>query len=1069
MVHKIISYILIQAFICLDLFIVGAIAKPVDMSTLAPAMMLNKVDLQIVFDEINAKNKNEEYDLLKDINLNEDAEVADIEEDKDELEQDYEMSAFDSTGDGQSAGASFAGQGGISNTGAGDIGSSPKTLPPPDTDMIQSVTSNISRTYAVNRNEDLEDGSDITNQQLMDEYDLALEDIGFKQNLVDVIVRDNSSSFDKVIWALPHKLSKDEPNRMAQGPFRVLANTRAQNAVDLAASGFTIGMPLDQILAKMVTVFSFSEDVWSRKYEEIIKVLHATASAIHSKGRIELSDVYFLATKLVADLKQIEVKAVDEGPNRKRALWIRSHLVPSLRKEYAKNPENMIKYLKFMVLLHEEGHTLPMGVLAHHLKWPAFKTKETALNIFRKLILGDWPSELQNLGFLTIINRSEYRTQADVIMQSQWLYGYNPLKKDFKDAYWKEAIANYYAFLKLVEKENGDDSLAIESLALGTHYSIQLNPPNEDYLEVNLVDTINSFFPFLNKEQSDRWMKKVLSLQLEGGALKHKASVLLKSMDTLKTVGGGKLYSLAIPAVFTSSAVVNQANIPSPGDMQYWIIAAAVVVGVSVGAWLWNKLPWGKSTEQRTEQLVNKAVKQHAKDAQNINLINLQKFYNNLLFRKQGVIINTIRAQILSKPNKIDSTIFEPFFKNILEFGPKTILQNMQSIVYEKMKFKNSDSLRIPVVLMDSRVVEVLKIYNERSLPQDRVDVNAVSLRLAELVVNLAARNMLHDKSVFVQSLLNNAAGADYINAAQADKLYTVIVDGLPNSFISKNEFASKIVEKELKKLKARIDAKQVAIDITPHLTLSLSHLQSTVKADGFSKALLASSKSLRESSLENNQLYDFLSTIDEKLINGVAMRLAFSDSFFVINSEIEKLGLGIDVSPTTLALFPAIARAGFFDNADIDYEALQGEAAYQIFYRKLENETDKLKFFAVSALEDFSTIGQGTAGLVAYLKEYLRTEGTNISFSLKDRISVVVETLSDKDVSVQLSNRSDLAVKSVQIQNEMPLQSATRRSAKKESRSGGEDVLKAAPELVISSQSSQRRFVNSIIIESAI
>ena len=46
---KIISYILIQGFICLELSIAGAFAGNVQTNTLAPAMSLNKIDLQGVF------------------------------------------------------------------------------------------------------------------------------------------------------------------------------------------------------------------------------------------------------------------------------------------------------------------------------------------------------------------------------------------------------------------------------------------------------------------------------------------------------------------------------------------------------------------------------------------------------------------------------------------------------------------------------------------------------------------------------------------------------------------------------------------------------------------------------------------------------------------------------------------------------------------------------------------------------------------------------------------------------------------------------------------------------------
>ena len=743
---RIISLILIQTFLVLDICWAAAgqaIIHNLNETTLSPSLTINNVDFQALINKVD----DDEFDLdfEEGIDLVEDVDSDEVAK---EVELESEMSAFKKiNGANSSISSNNLGANNVSVDGGvgsdspynhGDI-----EIPPPDEIVANEAVGNVQGVYIVN-GEDLDYQHEITNQELMDDYGLALADIGFKQKLIDKLVQENSSYFERAIWTLPQLLAKDELNRAAQGPFRILTNTRAQNAVDLAASGLAIGLPVEQIYGKMLTIFNFDRKLLLERSKDIVHVLYKTVSIINARKGIELADVYTLATKLVTDLRQIGIEAIDEGPNRRRTIGVRPHHIPVLRAEYSKNPQNMINYLKYMVLLHEEGHTLPMGVLAHQLKWTEFKTKETALRIFKIIMLGDWPKELTKMQFSPILDESQYRTQADVIMQSQWLYGYNPLKKDFRDAYWKEGIANYYAYLKLVDKENGDDTFAVELLAISTHYGIQLNPPEAEYLEVSLEDTINSFFPFLDQEQSIRWKKKVLELQAKDGVLSQEASKLLEktNIGDMSTSGiGQNMFSLAAPVVFTS-VLNNQAAMPNLGDGTAWVIAAGIAAVVTVSVWLWKATPFFKSVEKRTAQLVKKAI--NKKDPSG-----LMKYYQAANISDKVKIVNIATQEVKSskKSDKVNLEIFENFFLDALNDQASNVFQGIQNDV--KSLFEQRIDLGINVREMQAILNEV---ESETGLNLHRGNSVPVEPKLMDIINILGRDNDLNVDS-FVEAV----------------------------------------------------------------------------------------------------------------------------------------------------------------------------------------------------------------------------------------------------------------------------------------------------------------------------
>ncbi|MCG2711619.1 MAG: hypothetical protein L6416_04765, partial [Candidatus Omnitrophica bacterium] len=519
--------------------------------------------------------------------------------------------------------------------------------------------------------------------------------------------------------------------------------------------------------------------------------------------------------------------------------------------------------------------------------------------------------------------------------------------------------------------------------------------------------------------EREKIIKRIFELQIEeNGVFVEKAKIELEQIKgrTPSNLLGKFMNAFGTTILFLliwakAGNASNNAFFPN-SVMSDWITGGVIIAGAMGLSWLWNKLTWFKSTEQRTVQLVDRAVREYERVKHNVNLIKMEKFYANSSFKDQRVIIDTIRERIRLNPDKINASIFEPFFMNILKFGPKNVLQNPQSSASEQWKIKSPDSLKAPAAAMNSSIKGALKIYNERYFSRHNIDIKAVSFELSRLVLNLTLRNTLHERTVFVKHLQGNAALTKYINADQAEKLYTIIVDEMPVTLKSKDDIMLKIIEKELAKLRGEINAAKAASEITPFLTQIISSLGDTGRTKIILRFMLSSSPALWKSIIEKGQWDGFFTSLNEKLINGVAKQVAFSDSYAVIKREIKRRGL---------------------DDIDAD------EEVYEMFYRAIEAETEGLRFAALSSLEDLSRTESGTNRLVESLEEYLRTEGSNISMDLEKKIIAVVEKLTEEKnkmkaaginiTSEPVRNQDELLPKTVESKRETVIAADTKNA----------------------------------------
>ncbi len=684
MLLKIISYILIQAFICLDLFIAGAVAIPVDMSTLAPAMTMNKTDLQAVF-SLNAKKNDEDVEW---------GELDDL--DNNDVERTGEKMTADPVLSPQGTIAALSVQTG--GFGLNSIDFEPVSPPPPDASLLNffSNTSlrNVFGIYPYNKKK-LEDK--------LNSYGLELISPEIDRKLLAYLLEVLEVSNKQFVGILKSfKITKIgfKPAIIKEGDVKSL---EIDSNVLYLSPEFLDNRLVLRIFILNDAIGGLSKDTNVLEYVDEHGETKATTSKALGLGKSG-DDMLRAMMKTAAEytyppywfgFKKFILYSPDDefefmmllrpNGNSFQYDYTRIGLSKGILKDqirlYEDSPGHWQELFEAL-LVHEggkKGHLKlwPLRNLEEIIaifNWPKLVRKTTE-DLIKDFVNENWPVEIVDRGPPPL---EEWLPAAAVFNMSLRHFGYNSNLPEPTGIIWKEYQANYG-----MVQEKGLRSVAIWFWWLNDFRG----------LEIDLGRERDHRFAFLSDEEFAEVLKMKEDIQKEyensvNGVKVIQPTISLKPM--LTTIGTVLLTFIAALPVMGAEGTVVQ----SSGHGLDWIIMAGVILLFTGFSWLWKILPWGKTTEQRTVQLVNQAVRQYKRDAQNVDLVKLQKFYTDSSFKERKVIINTIRERILLKSNKIASSIFEPFFRNILEFGPKNVFQTLQNIVTEKMKIESLDSLK---------------------------------------------------------------------------------------------------------------------------------------------------------------------------------------------------------------------------------------------------------------------------------------------------------------------------------------------------------------------------------------
>ena len=425
------------------------------------------------------------------------------------------------------------------------------------------------------------------------------------------------------------------------------------------------------------------------------------------------------------------------------------------------------------------------------------------------------------------------------------------------------------------------------------------------------------------------------------------------------------------------------------------------------------------TTQEKTIRLVNSIIKKQMDPA----MLTKQKkefkdFYKSSSIADKIKIINAAAKHIMANRDKVSPKLFSMFFYDVLHETetPRRIIDNMQRNIANDLQRKGVKQITVPAaVLMNAVILPALDNLNRNAV--DTIDINAVLSELSQLVVDLTVADSLHQEKAFISAVHNNKILSEHINTynIQASNLYRLIISELAAkaSYLTKN-FIAKLIKRELDEIDSSIDTAQAAAELTPYFTDNLSGLSGLIEDKRFIVSMFAFSETLRKSSIGKEETMKFFANIDKILINNIALRLAFQQSFLSVKADIEKLDLGIDAEKTAGVLLPVMVRAALLEGAENEYEKITADAEYRKFHSALETYTEELRMASITTLVSFSEEGAGTDRLVSYLKEYLNTAGTGISTDLKEnekeKIMAVIENLS-KGKNTAKSSTSKLNV----------------------------------------------------------
>jgi hypothetical protein len=674
------------------------------------------------------------------------------------------------------------------------------------------------------------------------------------------------------------------------------------------------------------------------------------------------------------------------------AIGVSLKILPDLIKLYTVAP-TLWQELVEATLAHEggrKGHLQlwPFSSLAdilRYFKWPTL-TKSAAQHLIQELV-----NEGREL-------RDDIITNYGLPAATQWLpavavfnmslnkFGYDSTKPNPDGIVWKEYQADYG-----MVQEKGLRAVAIWYWWLSDYRGLNIDFKKDHDQVFSFLSDADWRTMFSLKVKIQQEYENIVNGKIEKQPAFPSG---YRIGSTLIGVGVGLVtFILSSPLLFASTGAVQ----PAGETGVSWIISAAAVTSVAVLAWLWNKQPWRMTTEQQTIQLVNQAIRRPltfrlfrassqtdtGRVVSTVDLSRLTRFYQQASLPEKKVIIETAGAELLKRRNEVNVEHFNPFFLQALQHSAKYI-QQIENSVRQARELRGADSRR-STAMMTAVVVRGLNNYNNKNREQ-AVSVNAVAHQLSNIVIDLALRNVLHDETSFAAAVEKDLTIASLISRDQLSAVYAEIIDALPQNSIQKLQL---------------------------YMSLGLSKLKDRIALKGTSlRALSSQVRGL----INEESLKTFEVSIDSVvLINGLALHIAYRESFIAAEQEITKLGIGTDpvtgrpklsfAKHVAAALVPAILRSGISSGETAGVEQslvlrrLQaGEDARGALGNDIERSVEPLQMASLDVLDNLmgTQSGAGTAILVDSLKIFLREEGTPITLVQKAQ-NIIENLLSQK------------------------------------------------------------------------
>ncbi|MBU1087604.1 MAG: hypothetical protein KKD05_08855 [Candidatus Omnitrophica bacterium] len=790
MYFKIISFILIQAFICLDFFAAGAIASPIDTTTLAPSVAINKIDLQELF-YLEAKKNAEQggQEIVWD-DVNEESKPTDY------------MATISRP---SPANNTEAGQQNLLGVSYNPLGIE-FVSPPPD-QLLAGFFTNANLRNII--------PYPFTKKKLQDElsshgFELITPEMDRKliAYLLQVLeIQDNQ--FIKNLKRL---------NILKIGFKSVI--TKEGDVKSLTIEGDTLYLSPDflnyrlavrvSLLNDSIMAITKNTDLW-----EYINSNGETAMATSVELGLDKknADRMLLAMRKIAAnythlpywygfkkfvpvatdnpnmfMRLIRPKGVGEYEYDQNAIGISLKILPKLIQLHMEAPL-LWQELVEAAFAHEGGRK------GHLMLWPLTNLEEI-LRIFNWQYLIESQVETIIKDFVNakshheiIMRGSPALKKGDII---QWLPGVAIINmslhyfgidsnstEQLGGVIWKEYAANYG-----MVSEKG-----LRAVAIWFWWADNYRGLNVDFEQEH-----GQFFSFLDTNDWNKMLLMKDEIQKEYNntmSTNEKSQPRQSIFASLAITTGIALLGFiqALPSLAADGSVAQTTGFGGANILTMVIVGSFLLVGKLV----WNI--FNKSVEKRTTQLVNKAVRQK-------NSRDLMAYYQSAKISDKIKIVTIVSQELRGKSGKINLELFESFFLDGLNAQAAPITQDLQNKV--KNLFKQTINSEI-----NSR--EMRAVLNETARDTG-INVRqgnpvAIEAKIRDIINSLARAKDLNIDS-FIGEIKKDRELSNFFQA-QRNHPVSVLADNILKQIIilreTQNPALTKIISKALSQVLPQI------------------------------------------------------------------------------------------------------------------------------------------------------------------------------------------------------------------------------------------------------------------------
>jgi len=395
-------------------------------------------------------------------------------------------------------------------------------------------------------------------------------------------------------------------------------------------------------------------------------------------------------------------------------------------------------------LAHEggkRGHMklFPLASIEDALKYFDWSrmVRESAELLVQNFTNEKWPDELVINGLPGV---KDWLPAGSIINKTLEAHGYSPTNPEPDGILWKEYQANYG-----MVQERGIRSVAVWLWWLSDFLG----------LNINLQKEFDTVFSFLTDEQRVQVIQEVGKIKQEYQDALAEKGTQTTTKSTANALAGFDFFSTALlgGAAIEGAQTVIQAGV---SGVDVFVMATIAAVFIA-GKFFWDKFPYFKSVERRTEILVQRAIKADDPTA-------FRNYYQNASMTNKTRIIKAAADEIGRNKDKVQPKLLETFYE-ALNINTASVLEPLSNTV------SNHFQSRLRSVKVTPKEMEITLNAIKKQTGIDFHTGNSVSaVTKMTVITNKLRRSNKLDTDSFMQSAYKDKDLYDSFNRLLASE-----------------------------------------------------------------------------------------------------------------------------------------------------------------------------------------------------------------------------------------------------------------------------------------------------------